>query len=340
MIPLQTSYLNRTPHKTPRTTPLKPVFVVLHETAGFGTLEWNIKPEARASFNYLILRNGVIHWYVDERNFIAWHAGVGPLGTVNGIRYDGLSRWTVNTKEYWGTINTFALGVEFEGMNDGTPITAAQTASFIELAIHFYDTYGIPIADMYYPEHKDIAPQYKTDGRGYDAKALITMAAAAAQAMQSDDRGVIGVVPSCTTKQYIDSLTRNTAPFSQSEMQRGYILLQWNDIDPAYAIAMMKRESEFGKNPLQQITKNLFNIKAESGDDRTRYKDDKGVSWLAYESPWIALQDWIVHMKQEYGAKGLRTVRQIIPVYAPSFENNTETYITNVLLDMRWIREH
>jgi len=50
-----TSYLNKTPNKTARnTTSFKPEFVILHETAGYGSLEWNLRPEVRSSYNYLI----------------------------------------------------------------------------------------------------------------------------------------------------------------------------------------------------------------------------------------------------------------------------------------------
>lgn len=344
---LQTSWLNKTPHKTPRdTTTFTPAFVVAHETGGFGTLAWNVRPEAQASFNYLILRDGTTHWYVDETRFIAWHAGVGPKRAP----YYGIARHTIGNRLFYldrnagrtvSAVNMHSIGVEFEGPNSGQPITAAQKRAFIELAIYFRDRYGIPIDPAYYPEHKDVAPEYKHDGMGFDIKELIRMAVDAVQSTERGDRRVLGTLPSVTSKQVIDSLTRNNAPFSADEMKRIPVLLQWNDIDPAFAIAMMKRESDFGKQPLQRKTNNLFNIKAEAGDDRARYKDEQGRVWLAYESPWIALQDWVVHMKQEYGAKGLLTVRQIIPVYAPaSDQNDVEKYINDVLLDMKWIREH
>lgn len=58
------TYLNRTPNKTARkTSGFVPTFVVMHETAGFGTLEWNLRADVQSSFNYLIDRAGTVWHY-------------------------------------------------------------------------------------------------------------------------------------------------------------------------------------------------------------------------------------------------------------------------------------
>jgi hypothetical protein len=164
-----TSYLNKTPSKTARTaTSFKPEFVVMHETAGYGTLEWNLRPEVRASFNYLIVRNGFIYHYVNEREYIAWHAGIN-------------TRWKINSRLYEGSEhNTYAIGVELEGPNDGTPITGAQRDSTIKLMQYFNQAYKIPLQAVYFPEHYQVVaavnPTYKSDAKGYNASLLVELA--------------------------------------------------------------------------------------------------------------------------------------------------------------------
>ena len=155
-----TRYLNLTPNKTPRNTKtFKPEFVVMHETAGYGSLQWNLRPDVRSSYNYLISRDGTVYHYVDEKAFIAWHAGVNSIARG----YAG------------GQINVFGIGVELEGPNDSTPITTAQTKAMLELINYFRDTYGIPISREFYFAHKDIAPGYKTDPMGYSVEHTIKL---------------------------------------------------------------------------------------------------------------------------------------------------------------------
>ena len=150
-----TTYLNRTPNKTPRnTTNFMPEFVIMHETAGYGSLEWNLRPEVRSSYNYLITRDGTVYHYVDERRYVAWHAGVASAARG----YTG------------GMLNIYALGIELEGPNDGTPITTKQTKSMIELLTYFRDQYGIPLTRDYYFGHKDVAPTHKIDPMGYSVE--------------------------------------------------------------------------------------------------------------------------------------------------------------------------
>ena len=150
-----TSYLNKTPNKTPRSTrSFTPEFVVMHETAGYGSLQWNLRREVAASYNYLITRDGTIYHYVDERSYIAWHAGIGSA-----------ARGYTNNQ-----LNVYAIGCELEGPNDGTPITTAQTKSMIELLRYFRDTYGIPLTRDYYFAHKAVAPTRKTDPMGYSVE--------------------------------------------------------------------------------------------------------------------------------------------------------------------------
>ena len=169
-----TEYLNKTPNKTPRGIgTYKPRFVVWHETAGYGSLEWNLV-KGRGGYNYLIKRSGEIYHYVDERRFIAHHAGIGDERPP----WNGESRWMIDGRLYTGYgINVASIGVEIEGPNDSTPITAAQRAAAIALMRYFRTTYGIPLRAVYHPEHVQVAPYYKTDLQGATISTLVDEAA-------------------------------------------------------------------------------------------------------------------------------------------------------------------
>jgi hypothetical protein len=146
---------------------------VMHETAGYGSLEWNLRPSVRASFNYLIERDGTIHHYVDESLYVAWGAGLGPQGKP----YYGKSRYTVDNVVYsGGRVNELFVQVEIEGPNDGTPIEPAQTESAIALVIHLSRKWGYPLEDQRHQEHFQIAPGYKSDALGYSAPLILQLA--------------------------------------------------------------------------------------------------------------------------------------------------------------------
>lgn len=166
-----TSYLNRTANKWPRRSPAKPEFVVWHETASpnpnnpHGTLQYNLSASVQSSYNYLIARDGTIFHYVDERNWIAYHAGLHSAAR-------GYIEWQVNVH---------SIGVELDGKNDGTPITPAQRDAAVALMLHCRDAYGIPLQREYHLHHKEVAPGYKSDPRGYNADILVQLARQAAQ---------------------------------------------------------------------------------------------------------------------------------------------------------------
>ncbi len=323
------TYLNRTPNKEARTNPqgFKPRGVILHETAGFGTLEWNLRPDVRASFNYLILRTGLLHHYVDERAFVAWHAGVNSSYWLNGINYKG------------SQINRWFIGCELEGANDGTPITRAQQESLIALIRYFNQEYGIPIEAKYYPEHKTVAPGYKSDARGYDGPTVVGMAVQVSEPQPLLDLPVIGVAPSCTLRQFKESLKRHSAPVTEDEATGVYALCERLQVDPAFLIAMWKHEggSPFGASALQQLTKNPLNI-TDSANPFRKPVAYAGKLWVWHESFQLGLLHAVWYLKNYYGSRGLDRVSTIIPVFAPASDgNNVLAYIRSVVEDMRYI---
>lgn len=191
---IRTTYLNQTPNKTPRgLANFTPELGIMHETAGYGSLTYNLRRDVASSFNYWIGtepgpgKEAPIEWYVDEQKFIAWGAGIGPPGAVGGVLYDGYSRWTTPRREYWrrrvaglmiSEINECAINIEIEGLNNGNPITPAQRDAAIWLLRHLSRKYAIPLIAAYWPEHMQVAPIHKSDAQGYSAAYLVQLAAA------------------------------------------------------------------------------------------------------------------------------------------------------------------
>jgi len=103
-------------------------------------------------------------------------------------------------------------------------------------------------------------------------------------------------------------------------------------IDPAYALAFFIHESSAGTNPgwagLKpggESTHNIGNIIC-AGYSRCfgRFRD--------YTSWDEGIEDWYKLIANEYiGGRGIQTVEQILPVYAPAFENNVDAYISAVV---------
>lgn len=317
---MNTSYLNRTPNKTARnTTNYTPEFVVLHETAGYGSLDWNLRPDVRSSYNYLITRDGTIFHYVNERAYIAWHAGVNSAARG----YTG------------GQLNIYAIGVELEGPNNGTPITEPQWGSMIALMRYFNQTYGIPLQRAYFVGHKEAAPGYKSDPRGYSVDTLV-------QKLQEDVVGitpVIGVNASITLKQFTDSLVRNHAELSIPEIERVYTLLDWLDIDPAFFIGLWHLvDPEFGAGDIQSITRTPLPIEQPDGYPSTAVVH--GTTWLECESFQLGCIYTIWYLKNVIAAYGATSVRDVVNHFVRYTLYTLDEAVSRVLIDMKYIRTH
>lgn len=92
-------------------------------------------------------------------------------------------------------------------------------------------------------------------------------------------------------------------------------------IDPAYALAFFRHESSYGLNGIARDTKSLGNIRCSYG-----YICKDG--YRAYKSWEEGYEDWYRLIATQYVQEWkLRTVQQIIPVYAPTNENDTTEYI-------------
>jgi len=112
-------------------------------------------------------------------------------------------------------------------------------------------------------------------------------------------------------------------------------------IDPAYALAFFIHESSAGTNPRWDgmkpdgsTTHNIGNISC-AGYSRCLGR------WRDYGSWDEGIEDWYRVIHDEYvQGRGTQTVEQIMPIYAPSFENDVDTYVqTVVMLVDGWRRQ-
>ena len=96
-------------------------------------------------------------------------------------------------------------------------------------------------------------------------------------------------------------------------------------IDPVFALAFFMHESSFGTAGVARVTLSLGNIRCTRGYPSC-YK-----GYRAYSSWEDGFVDWYKLIRNVYiGQWNLRTVDQIIPVYAPASENNVQAYIAAV----------
>src|SRR5258708_22418047 len=87
-------------------------------------------------------------------------------------------------------------------------------------------------------------------------------------------------------------------------------------IDPAYALAFFMHESSFGTTGVARVTRSLGNIRVSAG-----YKNYDG--YRLYRTWEEGFEDWYKLIANQYVEQwGLTTVDQIVPVYAPSSDNN------------------
>lgn len=96
-------------------------------------------------------------------------------------------------------------------------------------------------------------------------------------------------------------------------------------INPAFALAFFVHESGCGTKGVARSSKSLGNIRWTPGYDNYE-------GYRSYSSWEAGMEDWYVLIKELYIAEwGLRTVDAIIPVYAPSGDNNDPaSYIASV----------
>lgn len=131
--------------------------------------------------------------------------------------------------------------------------------------------------------------------------------------------------------QEIDDVLKQYGSPAAGQGKAFYELGEKYNIDPAYALAFFIHESSAGTNagwaglkPDGSSTHNVGNIICAGYKTcYNRFRD--------YPSWQEGIEDWYRLLSDEYiNGRGASTVEQIIPIYAPSFENNVPAYIDAV----------
>jgi hypothetical protein len=99
-------------------------------------------------------------------------------------------------------------------------------------------------------------------------------------------------------------------------------------IDPAYALAFFVHESACGTRGVARFTHSLGNIRWTDGYDNYQ-------GYRSYPSWQAGMEDWYKLITDLYiNGWGLRTVDQIVPVYAPSGDGNSPH---NYMASVEWL---
>lgn len=139
----------------------------------------------------------------------------------------------------------------------------------------------------------------------------------------SSDYAVTGP-PSLSVEQIERVLAKYGSP-AQGHGQTLYDLGVRYGIDPAYALAFFVHESGCGTKGVARFTMSIGNIRWTPG-----YENYEG--YRKYDSWAASMEDWYKLITDLYiGQWGLRTVDQIVPVYAPAADrNHPPSYISSV----------
>lgn len=239
-----------------------------------------------------------------------------------------------------GFFNSDSIGIETH-FTPGELWTSKGTEALTWLVQNLMQDFDIPILRI--ETHRKVAlpagrksdPSQWSDQQFYDWRSGLL------QSTLRADIQVIGVSPSSTLDQWSRSILRNGAVLSEVERNRLYQRCRDYEIEPSFVLSIMKHEGDFGRSPLQRITNNPFNVRAEGEDDRPSYVDEKGNRWLKFESYNQGLEYGLIHLKWIYGSAGLLRIDQIIPVFAPASDGNSPlAYIEAVLTDMKYIQNN
>ncbi len=140
------------------------------------------------------------------------------------------------------------------------------------------------------------------------------------------------VGPPTITADFIDRVLRDAHSPAVGIGNAMYRLGMQYGIDPAFPLAFFHHESTYGKAGWAVTNHSIGNIRCTAG-----YACNGG---YRFYSTWEAgVADWYLLISTVYLPQGLNTIEKIIPVYAPSADNNNEAaYIGSVLSDMAAFR--
>ncbi len=134
------------------------------------------------------------------------------------------------------------------------------------------------------------------------------------QASSSSSSYVVTGAPTITASFINQVLSAYHSPATNTGQSLYDLCVQYG-IDPVFALAFFLHESTFGKYGMATVTLSLGNMRCMAA-----YACYHG--FAAFSSWEQGYRAWYQLIRSNYVARGLQTVAQIVPVYAPSSDNN------------------
>jgi hypothetical protein len=158
--------------------------------------------------------------------------------------------------------------------------------------------------------------------------------------MITRDTVVVGVAPRIGLLAFKASLDVALSP-ARFEAEQIYNIIVAQKVDPAFLLAIFRHESMLGLSGLAVANKNPGNTRSTLTGTGIVVDTVKG-KFVRYPTWTAGFEDLAVRLTAPYYVywrKGLVTIGQIIPVFAPEFDgNDPEAYIGNVVKLMNtWI---
>ena len=301
----------RSPNHHARTQAIDSIILHTCEGTRAGSIGWLCTPASQVSAHYYVCRNGDLFQLVDDSR-CAWHAGV--------VEH-----------------NERGIGIECEH-KQGQDWPVVQREALSWLVRKLITAYDIPLRRVL--AHRWIAPGRKIDPTDWPDDALRSWIAQQYDAppvapSPADDRAIIATPATMSLEHWIDVMRRRSPITDGGELTTLYLVMTQWEIDPAGFLAMwLVEQGPTMRGELSATTRNPLNV-AAYGRDRWPAIQYKDRWWNVYESWQLGAHANLLHLKQKYGAVGLLTVRQIVPVFAPSSDgNDVDRYIRSVMARM------
>lgn len=170
-----------------------------------------------------------------------------------------------------------------------------------------------------------------SDWLGMDAHETVAARPPAAATPGEHSLLLNGGEPTITARQVEQILGGYNSPALKAGGQVWVDLGRKYGIDPAYAVAFFIHESTAGTHPnwagLKPDGSSTYNVgNIICAGYATCYK-----GFRDYPNWEAGIEDWYRLIAREYvDGRGVTTLEQIIPIYAPSFENDVPAYVNTV----------
>lgn len=152
------------------------------------------------------------------------------------------------------------------------------------------------------------------------------------------DTLVVGTLPRVTPERFREVLEANRSP-AAPEAEACYWAVARLAVDPLFALAVFRHESSYGRSGISLVyqTKNPGNTRSSRTGVGEVISTERGpfVRYPSWEEGFRDLAFRLVDQEFVYAQRGLRTVAEVIPTWAPASDGNApEAYIQSVVRTM------